>query len=47
MDYSMNIIAQDGDHEVMLMTSLVNQMDSTLMLLEILKLKIIIVKSCG
>ena len=45
MDYSMNIIAQDGDHEVMLMTSLVNQMDSTLMLLEILKLKIIILKS--
>lgn len=45
MDYSMNIIAQDGDHEVMLMTSLVNQMDSTLMLLEILKLKFIIVKS--
>ena len=41
----MNIIAQDGDHEVMLMTSLVNQMDSTLMLLEILKLKIIILKS--
>ena len=47
MDYSMNIIAQDGDHEVMLMTSLVNQMDSTLMLLEILKLKFIIVKSRG
>ena len=45
MDYSMNIIAQDGDHEVMLMTSLVNQMDSTLMLLEILKLKFIIGKS--
>ena len=45
MDYSMNIIAQDGDHEVMLMTSLVNQMGSTLMLLEILKRKIMIIKS--
>ena len=45
MDYSMNIIAQDGDHEVMLMTSLVNQMDSTLMLLEILKFRFIIVES--
>ena len=45
MDYSMNIIAQDGDHEVRLMTSLVNQMDSTLMLLEILKFRFIIVES--
>ena len=45
MDYSMNIIAQGGDHEVMLMTSLVNQMGSTLMLLEILKRKIMIMKS--
>ena len=44
MDYSMNIIVQDEDHEEMLKMSLANQMDSTSMLLGSLKLKFIIVK---
>ena len=44
MDYSMNIIAQDEGHEEMLKMSLVNQMDSTSMLPEILKFIFMIVK---
>ena len=39
MDYSMNIIVQDEDREEMLKMSLANQMDSTSMLLESLKMK--------
>ena len=46
MDYSMNIIVQDEDHEEMLKMSLANQMDSTSMLLGSLKLKFTIVKFC-
>ena len=47
MDYSMNIIVQDEDHEEMLKMSLANQMDSTSMLLGSLKLKFTIVNFCG
>ena len=47
MDYSMNIIVQDEDHEEMLKMSLVNQMDSTSMLLGSLKIEFTIMLSLG